>query len=89
MEDDAEVLEDMRPHRILGLASQDRINFGKFEQDFGGRRVPRAPTGFNYYGNERETIFHAKALGGAMVAFEILVLHDCRARVIYGRRDAA
>ena len=89
VQDDAEILEKLDLHCILGLASQDGLGFGKFEQDFGARRPPRTPAGFNNHGGERETIFHAETLRGKMVAFKILVLRDCRARVTYGCRDVA
>jgi hypothetical protein len=87
VEDDAQVLEELRPHNVLGLARENRSSFGKFEQDFSGRRSPRTPTSFDNDGRERETILHAKALGGEVTAFKILILLDSRAGVTYGSRD--
>ena len=80
-------MEELRPHNVLGLARENRSSFGKFEQDVSGRRSPRTPTSFDHDGRERETIFHAKALGGEVVAFKILILLDSRAGVTYGSRD--
>jgi len=64
---------------------EHRSSFGKFEQDFNGR--PRTPTSFDNDGRERETIFHAKALGGEVAASKIRILLDSRAGVTYGSRD--
>jgi len=80
-------LEELRPHNVLRLARENGLSFGKFEQDFNGRRPPRAPTSFDNDGRERETILHAKALGREVVAFKILILLDSRAGVTYGSRD--
>ena len=87
MEDDAQVLEKLRLHNVLGLARENGLSFGKFEQDFDGRWPPRAPTSFGHHGSERETLFRAEALGGEVVAFKILILLDGRAGVTYGSWD--
>ena len=56
MEDNAQVLEELCPHIVLGLARENRSSFGKFEQDLSGRRSPRTPTSIDNDGRYRETI---------------------------------
>ena len=69
-------MEELRCHHVLRPASQSRLGFCKFEQDFGGGGPPRAPASLSNHGDERQTIFHAEALGGDVVAFEILVTDE-------------
>ena len=80
-------MEKLRLNYIFGLAGEHSFGFGKFNKDGSSRRPPRTPTGFDHHGSKSEAFVPAKAFGRQVVALEVFVLRDCRARVPYGRRN--
>ena len=82
-------MEKLRLNYIFGLAGEHSFGFGKFNKDGRSRRPPRTPTGFHHHGSKGEALVRAEAFGGQVVALEVFVLRDCRARVLDGRGDIA
>ena len=82
-------MEKLRLNYIFGLAGEHCFGFGKFNKDGSSRRPPRTPTGFNHHGSKSEALVRAEAFGGQVVALEVFVLRDCRARVLDSRRNIA
>ena len=82
-------MEKLRLNYIFGLAGEHSFGFGKFNKDGRSRRPPRTPTGFDHHGSKGEAPVRAEAFGGQVVALEVFVLRDCRARVLDGRGDIA
>ena len=82
-------MEKLRLNNIFGLAGEHSFGFGKFNKDGCSRRPPRAPTCFDHHGGESEALFRAEAFCEEVIALEVFVLHDCRARVLDGCWDIA
>ena len=89
MENCAQALEKLRLNNIFGLAGENSFSFGKFNKDGCSRRPPRAPARFDHHGGEGEALFRAEAFCEEVIALEVFVLHDCRARVLDGCWDIA
>ena len=82
-------MEKLRLDYIFGLAGEHSFGFGKFNKDGCSRRPPRAPARFDHHGGEGEALFRAEAFCEEVIALEVFVLHDCRARVLDGSWDIA
>ena len=89
VEDGTQALEKLRLNNIFGLAGKHSFGFGKFNKDGCSRRPPRAPTCFDHHRGESEALFRAEAFCEEVIALEVFVLHDCRARVLDGCWDIA
>ena len=73
VKDDSQALIQVVQHKILGLACQSRLSFGKLSKDLGSRWAPSAPVCFNHHRGESKAFGGAQRLSVEVAPLETLV----------------